>query len=749
MSKTSGESMDPEVIEIAPNRQPGWRWGPVQSQETLDLLQRLSVPPDSAQTVVLEAADVLARAVDPHVDRGEATGLVLGYVQSGKTLSFTTVATLARDNGYRMIVVIAGTSVPLFKQSCDRLSEDLSLGGPNARNRWAVFKNPTRDDQQRLGAALSRWTDSRVPVQQRATVLVEVMKHHTHLQHLNDLLRSISAHLRGAPVLIIDDEADQAGLNTRVRAGDRSTTYQRLLELRQSFAHHTHLQYTATPQAPLLISVIDQLSPEFACVLTPGADYVGGREFFSNGCELLRRIPNNDISLPGQYQGPEPPNSLLFALRLFLIEVTVGFIRENGEGNRSMLVHPSRLQADHALFKQWIDRALRHWHQVLQSPVGDPDRVELLQEFGPAYEDLTRTVNDVPAWDEVEQTLERACREAIVVEVNARTRGTPQVNYDQEYAHIVVGGQALDRGVTIQGLTVTYMPRDPGTGHADAIQQRARFFGYKYPYLGFCRLFLASATLEAFASYVQHEEHMRRQLREFQKTGRPLREWRRMFFLDRSLRPTRSNVLELDYMQGPVRKWTVTLSPHLVPEVLDSNRAVVREFVSHSKFVEAPGDARRTADQKHQIATLPLARVYPELLTQWRMPVIDPQFMGALLSLENWLTEHPDTQCEVYLMGGGTIRVRRANKATGKIDQLFQGPHPDSHGGIYPGDRKVHGRASVTVQIHWLNLTNEPRSRVYFAQEVPVLAIWLPQAIRSDWLLGHIPNGQGGGRSSI
>jgi hypothetical protein len=728
-----------EIIEIGAVRPNGWQWNPQQGQETWDLFQRLSLLSESAQTVLREAADVLARSVDPHIDHGEATGLVLGYVQSGKTLSFTTVATLARDNGYRVVVVIAGTSVLLFDQSCERLEDDLALGGPNFRNRWAVFKNPTRSHLQRLEAALRRWTDPIVPAQQRATVLIEVMKHHTHLQHLNDLLEAISPELRGAPVLIIDDEADQAGLNTRVRAGDQSITYQRLLDLRQAFAHHTHLQYTATPQAPLLISVIDQLSPNFACVLTPGADYAGGQAFFTNGRELLRSIPDTDVSPPGQYQGPVPPNSLLFALRLFLIEIAVGFITDNGEGNRSMLVHPSRLQTDHALFTQWIQRALGSWRQVLQASEQDPDRIELLQEFVPAYNDLTQTVTDLPPWNEVMQHLERACREAIIVEVNARTQNTPEINYDQEYAHIVVGGQALDRGVTIQGLTVTYMPRDPGEGNADAIQQRARFFGYKYPYLGYCRLFLAQGTLNAFTSYVEHEEHMRRLLREFQATGRPLSEWRRMFFLDRGLRPTRSNVLALDYVQGAVRDWTVTKSP-LLPEVLVNNRNAVDQFVSQVSFVGASDDPRIAPEERNQVATLTLQQVYQELLTQWRMPVLDPPLMGALLSLEDWLHRNPDSRCEVYLMSGGRARVRNANQDTGKIQQLFQG-----RSSTYPGDRQIRARDSATVQIHRLNLTNAPNSQVYFAQEVPILAIWIPHMIRHAWILGHMSTNRQGG----
>src|SRR5690349_13721718 len=98
------------------------------------------------------------------------------------------------------------------------------------------------------------------------------MKNHRHLSNLIEVLSRLR--LERVPALVIDDEADQAGLNTLVRQGDESTTYQRLVALRACLPHHTYLQYTATPQAPLLINLIDVLSPAFAQVLTPGDDYV-------------------------------------------------------------------------------------------------------------------------------------------------------------------------------------------------------------------------------------------------------------------------------------------------------------------------------------------------------------------------------------------------------------------------------------------------------------------------------------------
>src|SRR4029078_10953188 len=130
------------------------------------------------------------------------------------------------------------------------------------------------------------------------------------------------------------------------------------------------------------------------------------------------------------------------------------------------------------------------------------------------------------------RVLPRVLRGTIVQEVNARGGATPQVNWRQGYAFVLVGGQAMDRGFTVEGLTVTYMPRDMGVGNADTIQQRARFFGYKRPYLVFCRVFLEQSVRTAFEWYVAHDRDIRRRLLVHRDSGRPLSAWRRAFFLD-------------------------------------------------------------------------------------------------------------------------------------------------------------------------------------------------------------------------
>ena len=731
MVNRAGQVLEPEMVEMIAQPPNGRaRWLPEVGNETMSLLRQF--PEDNRDTVRDEAVSVLSRCVPPIQPRGRETGLVVGYVQSGKTMSFTTVSALAQDNEYQMIIVITGTSINLFRQSTERLQDDLRL--PDLSRRWKHFANPSlRGTSQRsIESALLRWQDDNVPEQDRQTVLITVMKNHRHLDNLIQLLSTFD--LEGIPTLVIDDEADQAGLNTMVRQRAESTTYQRLLSLRARLPNHTFLQYTATPQAPLLINIIDALSPSFAEVLTPGQSYTGGKTFFEQQyMNLIRLIPDAQIPTRDNVL-TEPPDSLLEAMRVFFLGVAAG-MRLGGPRNRSMMVHPSVRTLQHADYFEWVNRVMSRWQATLAEPEDDPDRQDLIEEFQEAYDDLIQTVPNLLPFEELIETLPRAIRETVPIQVNASKGRTPQVEWQQDYSHILVGGQSLDRGYTVEGLTITYMPRGRGVGNADTIQQRARWFGYKADYLGYCRVYLSAGTAQAYRSYTEHEEDIRRRLREHSRTGRPLRDWKRAFLLDTNLRPTRTCVLGLDYMQDVYsNKWYDPHAPHDSTEAVADNRSVVQQFVSRYRFSPDRGDPRRQEYQRHLVASgVPLRDAYENLLTRLRVTrsTDSTRFTGLLLQIKRYLEANPDSTCTVYQMSEGRVRDRSVNESD-EIPNLFQGAYPDTRGEIYRGDRYIRAGGELTIQIHNLRVLKD---RQVIADSVPAVAAWVPAEMTAEWLV--------------
>ena len=747
------------------------KWQPNQGNEIEGLLKykgfvdNVGNIDSTGGRVIEETFKILEMCGNPKDNENAETGLVIGYVQSGKTLSFTSVAALANDNEYQIVIIIAGTSIPLSEQSFERMKKDLRVDTRFDR-KWTIIKNAgSHEDTDLIHMKLDQWADPTFPRENCSTLLITVMKNGSRLRNLTNLLSDLN--LKGVPTLIIDDESDQASLNTRARAnanagedvneGEASTIYRRINELRAVFPHHTFLQYTATPQANLFINILDRLSPNFIKLLTPGDGYTGGNVFFVQNPNLVRRIP--DIEIPSNHNPVhEPPESLLFALKIFFLGVVVGEIKRD-QRNRSMMVHPSRLTNSQSIFFTWIRNICESWKTLLQSnSVSDEDeKNELLNEFKEAYDDLSTTVNDLPPFHELTNTrLLHSIKNTRIMEINASRGKTPEIRWSDFYSHILVGGQAMDRGFTVEGLTVSYMPRPLATGQVDTTLQRARFFGYKGSYLGFCRVWLDNPNIEAFRAIIEHEEDVRQRLEEFDVNNKHLNDWDRETVLDQMLRLTRPNILyndiDRDYFG---HEWFIVGAPHDSENLIERNENVVSEFTNKyfGSFTINNGHHERTDLQKHLEAELSLQETLQQLLNRLKFTrETDSQTYSSLRGLLNaYLQENADETCFVYIFSSKiqdnkiiqSIRQRRLNQ-NDNIQQLFQGEQPPTSNGryrkgeIYIGDRNIKIQDKVTIQIHRLKLLDlhgnvildENGQEIY--NDLVSLAIWIPERIGKD-----------------
>jgi len=552
-------------------------------------------------------------------------------------------------------------------------------------------------------------------------------------------------------------------LNTRARWAARvgidledltennvSTIYRRLNELRNIFPHHTFLQYTATPQANLFINIVDRLSPNFIKLLTPGDDYTGGSVFFRENPSLIQEIPAGDLSTVN-HPLHEPPDSLLRALKFFYLGAVAGRINQSyqhpNQRNRSMLIHPSRLQGDHNTFYSWVNNIKESWRRLLSGSDND-EKIELLNEFRSVYDNFRMTASDLPSFEELtDSRLIHAIQYTPIVEVNARQGQTPQISWQDSYSWILVGGQSMDRGFTVEGLTVTYMPRNVGVGNVDTIQQRARFFGYKRSYLGYCRVFLDQVTIDAYNSILDHEENVRDQLEEFDLDNKHLNEWDREVVLDQMLKLTRANILYDDLDRDTFgNEWFRINAPHDTEEFISINKQVVFDYIKSKadNFSVDEGHPNRTLHQKHLVARVSLQECLTQLLNRLKFTrESDSATYSSLRGIfRRYIIENPQEECLVYLMSAKNLndlddenswtrRTRRLNR-NNELQQLFQGQQPTANsarfrvGEVYPGDSAIKDENLVSIQIHLLNLRDTDFT------DVPTLAIWIPDHIGQD-----------------
>jgi len=710
----------------------GGRWQPNPGSETAAALRRALGDPQRASAIAVreESVATLANCLAPTERGTSVTGLVIGYVQSGKTLSYTVLSALAHDCGYALIVILTGTVKNLFRQSTERLRQDLGASdGP-----WQFYTSedigPGRVTDQ-IASYLNDWA-SPEPWVLKETVVITVLKHGTHLDRVAALLEALAdrGSLRQVPVLIIDDEADQAGLNTLVRRQDESPTYRRILRLRSSFPQHSYLQYTATPQAILLISLMDELSPEFVQLLTPGLKYTGGQTFFASERDLIQTIPDSDLTCIEELRD-HPPRTLREALASFVVGAAAGALEK--VDHRSMLVHPHRFTEYHAKSVEWLRALVNRWRFEVALPEDDGDRVALFEEFERSHAELSRTLDGLAPWSEVRQAIPYLLGKVTVHELNTRSRAssTDHVEWARERFTVIVGGQKLDRGYTVRGLTTTYMPRSLGVGNADTIQQRARWFGYKEDYLGFCRVYLRDDVARAYRRYVEHEESIRDQLARVMTAHGSIADWRRSFFLDRSLKPTRSSVVGRNLLRGGGSDWLVTSAPEVGDPQRDANEKTVERLRTLARF--KPDDRYREDGGLDNLraTAVPVGTLLAELLLQWKISdgVDSAGRAVAMLQLQHALEASPDLTAVCYLMRpalkseGGS---RRQITASGRIDNVFQGRSQN-----YPGDRYLDDDSVIVAQLHSIKMMAD---KVVQALNVPVLALHIPLRIARDWL---------------
>lgn len=655
--------------------------------------------PEAFYKVRDEALAIVKRCKSFDAKVGERTGLVVGYVQSGKTMSMVTVSSLARDNGCRIVVLLAGVTTNLLKQNAVRFRD--TLRGASGPESWLIINSAegiTRtSDVSVLRQALDEWRGGDVPAGDQRTIFFAVLKNHAHLDWLATLFSKVDLH--DIPALVLDDEADQAGLNVGDDE-DPSTTYVRIQRIRQALPNHTYLQYTATPQAPLLISIDDLLSPEFAELVEPGEGYTGGMTFFPEKAPhpYVIDIPPADQFKPGSTPS-DVPESLKSALATFF--VASGACRKLGIGPkvRSMLIHPSARNQDQAQFAGWTQKIMDRWRESLQ--VDDDDRKDTLAELRVGYDELSRTAKDLPPLEDLVQSIKLSLARCAVRKVNSEDAS--DVDWENMADHILVGGEKLNRGYTVEGLIITYMPRDSGGWNADTIQQRARFFGYKGSFLSLCRIYLHPDVHRAFSGYVVHERDIRRQLKEHR--GKPLREWRRAFFLDAKMSPTRRNVIASDTVRlNKDKHWFIQRYPHVDDDAIRANMDLLEKF-ERSLTKRNGGKAFRDAF----VADTTLDRVMSDLLLEFKAPLEAGAWYAHLVSLSDERERVPTTPVTVVFLGEEAkprVRTPEAKKGAARSDRgpltLHQGR--SSKAGGQQGDKDLVGKGSYTLQIHWVKV---------------------------------------------
>lgn len=485
-------------------------------EQTIALLQKQIGNAEEVREIRETAEEVAGEWVDPlSGGKEETNGLIYGLIQSGKTGVLTVTGAIGADEGYRTIVILTSDNDPLYEQTLGRAQE--AFPGMDI-----IGKKDFKDAE----AFLQRIKGG--------TSAVVTTKNSGLLTTLVDNFKK--GNVKGLTCLIIDDEADQASLNTRERKADgrRSAINDRIVELRRFFQKNTYLQVTATPQALFLQTPGHDFRPKFTVLSRPGSDYVGGEDFFGDESKLVREFDLNDINALTAGAQPSPtleiPKSLLQALDTFMIGATYKRMSE-ADQNCAFLCHVSTRTDDH---KHIVD-LLRRYKMDLAAGAKDK-KATILNRLRAAHADLGATHKGLrdTSFESILSAIEFFSPGVTVKLVNGQT--DEDVMVKSPY-NLFVGGNKLGRGVTIKNLLVSYYGRNPKRPQADTVLQHARMYGYRRKDIGLLRLFLPRELHIVFKAI----NKMERGLRELIAQA-PTEEFRGVY-VEGALNATRRNVL--------------------------------------------------------------------------------------------------------------------------------------------------------------------------------------------------------------
>jgi hypothetical protein len=673
------------------------------------------------QNLVDDSRRILGRCSNPRDATGSKTVLVVGEVQSGKTLSFTTVMSVARENGFQIVILLAGTKKNLLNQTHDRLVKDLGVEDASSGRQWRVIKNPKISAKPQLLSALDTWSDVRVPVQFRESLVLVVLKTEAGLNHATNLISTVQAERGGPiPILVIDDEADQASLNVSQDPDEKSSTYRAVSRLRESLLNHSYVMYTATSQALLLLDLVDHLSPDSVVVLKAASTYVGGKILFEDrSSRFFREIPLEEIETATDPAVTDAaPISLQSSLAYFLVALCVAQQRVNPVPF-SMLIHPASRKDVHARYRVWVSAILKRWSMLLDLDDETSYAALLSADFQPAIDELRRTCDLASVFpdlspDQVSHHIVSLIRywinlvEVRVVNSEKKDNEIGPQDWKKFPGWIVIGGAKLERGFTIENLAVTYMPRGSGIGAADTVQQRGRFFGHKRAYEDLLRGWLNPDTREAFHSIIEFEEGVRQELLRMDELGTPLKDWRREFILGAGMVATRRAVISLSHQSIDLGPGFRFKQEHLFWDPLRTMHGDILERLKRYQLLKEPVilDTRRT---QHRNSRCNISiKDLVELIFWWPMTPEDKSRVDHLLvALKYYGDSQPDVDAHLYFMDD--LQVRRRKRAQSRVEieydrkfwrtiNLHQGPDPRGEG--YLGDKAMRTSDAVSVQVH-------------------------------------------------
>lgn len=488
-------------------------------------------------------------------------GLVIGDVQSGKTATYTALINKAADSGYRIIILLTGTIEKLRRQTQGRLDEGfigldstafirdkdnilVGVGNINPSvSGWAVTSTSSDFNTSTAAKLNGQLSGINVPI------LFVLKKNKSVLEKLEQWLRLYNANQIDKkihmPMLLIDDEADNASVNTRKEEDDPTAINKNIRKLLRLFVRSSYVGFTATAFANIFINpdsddemLDDDLFPrDFIYALEAPTNYVGARSIFSESGKYSYMLKDNDdceYYLPEKHKKDFIPQALPLSMKVaivsFFISNAVRDLRGQKTRHRSMLINISRFVAVQEQICKAVDGYVREFQREIKNYYLIGNEALQYDTFSFLKLVFDKHFSSLPnfefQWDDIQKSLHGAVAPIVVRTVNGGN-ASKNLNYDECEEEglrlIAIGGFSLSRGLTLEGLCVSYFYRN--SKMYDTLMQMGRWFGYRDGYADICQIWMGEVAIDWYGYISVASDELRREVRRMQDDNRTPKEF--------------------------------------------------------------------------------------------------------------------------------------------------------------------------------------------------------------------------------
>lgn len=444
---------------------------------------------------------------------GNHNSLLVGKVQSGKTSNLELLTALAFDNGYNFLIIFGGYDKDLLRQSTERFGSTFETAGGEE---VLYSENPvlfTTNDLTKESLSINSLDPDFVKqlLEEGRPIIITCLKRPIAMKAMLKAITKVLESVPGIVPFIIDDEGDQASLNTsKDKARNSTPTYRAIVKLKEELDNPLYLSVTATPQANIFQEDISALTPASIHTVQPGNGYNGASIYHLSENAIVETLKDTDS--PSLMS-----DSLREAIYYFFVASAIKRARANNKKDMrsDMIIHVDRTVVAHGS----IYSATHDMLEEIKQAFINEDYVEFYRlQLKRSYDKfLCDAVKSEYSFDVIFSDITKVILSTGVILQN----GVGKVTKEKELTKlhkIYIGGDLLQRGLTFSNLIVSYFTRFAKSGgNMDTTLQRARWFGYRSKYLDLCKIFTTDEISKEFAVLAEVEDDLWEQFEDVEK----------------------------------------------------------------------------------------------------------------------------------------------------------------------------------------------------------------------------------------